>query len=261
MVSHSFSLETFEYFLLVLMRIASFAFIAPFYSQDGIPTRTRIGLCAIVSIMILGVVAPEHPLPYENVFGYSVLILKEAATGLLLGYACYICNSIVLFAGNVIDMNIGLSMVSMFDPAMSAQVTVTGNIYNQVVLIMLVVSNMHQYILRAVVDSFKLIPLGETVFRTDVLLQGMVVYFTDLFVLGFRIMMPVFATLLIVNTVLGIMAKVAPQMNMFSIGVQIKIIAGLLVLFVLVFLFPEVVELVANEMKLMIANMMDGLHE
>ena len=261
MFEHSFSLVSFEYFLLILVRIATFAFIAPFYSQDGVPTRTRIGLCAIVSILVLYAVAPEEPLPYEDVFGYGVLVIKEATTGLLIGYAAYICNSIILLAGNVIDMDIGLSMVSMFDPSMNTQVTITGSIYNQAITILLILSNMHAYILRAVIDSFHLIPLGRTVFRTDVLLEGMIVYFTDLFVLAMRIMMPIFATLLIVNCVLGVMAKVAPQMNMFSIGVQIKIIVGIFILFVMVFLFPEVVELVSNEMKLQIANMLDGLHE
>ena len=261
MYSHTFSLESIEFFLLILTRIATFAFIAPFFSQDGVPTRTRIGLCGIVSLMVLYAVAPEEPLPYSDVFGYGVLVIKEAITGLLIGYAAYICNSIILLAGNIIDMDIGLSMVSAFDPTMNTQVTITGNIYNQAVTILLILSNMHAYILRAAVDSFDLIPLGRTVFRKDVLLEGMIVYFTDLFVLAFRIMMPVFAAMLIVNCVLGVMAKVAPQMNMFSIGVQIKIIVGIAILLVMVFLFPEVVELVSNEMKLQIANMMDGMHE
>ena len=261
MVTHAFSLVDFEYFLLILVRIATFVFIAPFFSQDGVPNMTRIGFSALVSLLVLQVLQPAQAYEVSDVFGYGALVLKEAMTGLLIGYAANICNYIVMFAGNIIDMDIGLSMVSMFDPGTNVQMTITGSIYNQVILVLLIVSNMHHYILRAVIDSFTLIPLGGTVFRSDVLLEGMIVYFTDLFVLGFRIMMPIFATMLIVNVVLGIMAKVAPQMNMFSIGVQIKIIAGLLILFVMVFLFPEVAEMVFDEMKLQMANMVDGLHE
>ncbi len=261
MVQEAFTLLTVEYFLLILVRIATFVFIAPFFSQEGVPAMTRIGLSAIVSMMIYYAVAPDQPIEYSDVFGYAVLVFKEALTGLLIGFGCYICNSIVLFAGNIIDMDIGLSMVSTFDPTMNAQITVTGNIYNQVVMVMLVLSDMHQYILRAVIDSFHLVPLGGAVFRSDVLLEAMIVYLTDLFVLSFRIMMPIFTTMLVVNCVLGVMAKVAPQMNMFSIGVQIKIIVGILVLFVLVFLFPEVVDMIAKEIRLTIANFLDGLHE
>ena len=261
MFTQTFSLVSFEFFLLILVRIATFVFIAPFFSQDGVPNIARIGLSAITSILVLYAISPEQTYEFDDVFGYGALVLREAVTGLLIGYAANICNYIVIFAGNIIDMDIGLSMVSLFDPGMNVQVTITGSIYSQVVMALMIVSNMHQYILRALIDSFSLIPLGSTVFRSDVLLEGMIVYFTDLFVIGFRIMMPIFATLLIVNVVLGVMAKVAPQMNMFSIGIQIKIIAGLLVLMITVFLFPEVVDMVFNEIRLTMGNMMDGMHE
>ena len=215
----------------------------------------------MVAILILFSIEPAEVGDYADVFGYGVLVLKEAMTGLLIGYAANICSYIMLFAGNIIDMDIGLSMVSMFDPSMNMQVTITGNIYNQVTMMLLIASNMHQYILRTAIDSFSVIPLGGAVFRSDVLLESMIVYFTDSFIIGFRIMMPIFATILIVNVVLGVMAKVAPQMNMFAIGVQLKIIAGFLVLLIMVFLFPEAAQLVFNEMALMMGNFMDGMHE
>ena len=261
MYSQAFSLVDFEYYLLILVRVATFVFIAPFFGQRGIPNRTKIGLAAIIALLVFYVVHPEEAVEYADVFGYGALVFKEALTGLLIGYSANICNYILMFAGNIIDMDIGLSMVSQFDPTSNVQVTITGNIYNQVVLAFLVISNMHHYILRAFIDSFSLLPLGGTVFRSDVLLEGMIVYFTDLFILGFRIMLPIFAAMLIVNVVLGIMAKVAPQMNMFAIGVQIKIMVGLVILMVMVFLFPEVVEMVFKEIRLQMANMMDGLHE
>ena len=261
MVSHSFSLAGFEFFLLILARIISFISVAPFFSQRGVPNRTKIGFAAIVAILILFAIEPERTYEYESAFGYGALVIKEAITGLLIGYAANVCSYIVMFAGNIIDMDIGLSMVSQFDPSQNTQLTITGSIYSQVITVLLIVTNMHQYILRTAIDSFSLIPLGGTVFKSDVLLESMIVYFTDLFVLGFRVMLPIFATILIVNVVLGVMAKVAPQMNMFSIGVQIKIIAGLLVLFILVFLFPEVARLVFKEMSLTMGNIMDGLHD
>ena len=261
MISYGFSLVAFEYYLLILIRITSFASVAPFFSQDGVPTRTRIGFCAIVSLLVLYAIAPNEELQYHDIFGYGVLVIKESATGLLIGYAAYICSAIVLLAGNVIDMNIGLSMVSEYDPSMSTQVTVTANIYNRFVMVLLIISNMHQYILKTLIDSFHLIPLGKTVFRSDILLSGMILYFSDLFVVAFRIMMPIFATMLVVNCVLGVMAKVAPQMNMFSVGIQIKVIVGFIILTVLVFLFPEVVDLISHEMLIVIDNILDGLHE
>ena len=219
----------------------------------------RIGLAAITSILVLYALNPTEAV-YNDIFGYGALVLKEATTGLLMGFAANIIGNIILLAGNIIDMDIGLSMVSMFDPSMNTQLTITGSIYNQFVMMLFLVSDMHRYTLKAVIDSFSLIPLGGAVFRVDVLLQAMIVYFTDLFILAFRIMMPIFASMLIINVVLGVMSKVAPQMNMFAIGVQIKIIVGFLILFIMVFLFPKVGNLVFKEAILMMDNMLDGMH-
>ena len=260
MSEFTFSLAGFELFLLVFVRVATFFFIAPFFSDNGFPNITKIGLAGIIAIMTVYAV-PLTETPYETVWGYAVLVVREAIVGLLIGYAASMCNTIIIFAGNIIDMDIGLSMVSEFDPSMNVQMTVTAQIYYYFMLLMMLVTNFHQYVLRAVTDSFELIPLGGAQIEPDYLLTAFIEFMTNVFVIGFRIMLPVFATILVVNCVLGIMAKVAPQMNMFSIGVQIKIIAGLLILFVMVFLFPEVAEMVFDEMKLTMANMVDGLHE
>lgn len=259
MVEQGFSLETFELFLLVFVRIASFLFVAPFYSMDGAPNRTKIGFAAIISILVLFAFEPEE-VSYGTAFGYGLIVLKETATGLIIGYAANICTSIILFAGNLIDMDIGLSMATEFDPNMNTQVTITGNIYHYFMLMFLVTSNMYRYILEAVIDSFTLIPLGGTVFRTDRLLSGFIMYFSDLFVIAFRIMLPIFAVILILNCVLGIMAKVAQQLNMFSVGMQIKVLVGLVVLFLCVFLFPQVCAMIFNEMRRMMRIMVQGLH-
>lgn len=259
MIQTTFSLVTFEYFLLILVRITAFMFVAPFFSMDGVPNMTKIGLAGIVSIMVVSVLHPEEAV-YSSVIGYGLLVVKELACGILIGFAASICNSIVLFAGNVIDMDIGLSMVSEFDPTLNMQTTVTGQLYYYFMLLLLLVSDMHTYILRAVIDSFTLIPLGGAEFDVNSLLTTFITYFTDMFSIAIRIMLPVMACMLITNCVLGIIAKVAPQMNMFSVGVQIKILVGFAVMFVVIFLFPRVIGYIATEMKTMIVSMIRGMY-
>ena len=165
-----------------------------------------------------------------------------------------------MFAGNVMDMDIGFAMVTEFDISSNSQVTITANMYYYFTLLLLLVGGMHRFLIRALADSFSLIPLGGAVFRRDVLLQSMIVYMRNLFVLGFRIMLPVFAVMLTMNVILGIMAKVAPQMNMFSVGVQIKILVAFAVMYLMVFLFPEVVDMITEQMKLNLRNVAGGLH-
>ncbi len=259
MMDFTFNLVDFEYFLLIMVRIATFIFVAPFFGQQGVPTQAKIGFSGILALMVLYSVPPVEA-PYESSLGYGILVFKEATTGLLIGYSAYICNSIILFAGNIIDMDMGLAMASQFDPTTNTQVTITGNLYLYFMFLFMIVTNMYQFILRAVIDSFTVIPLGGADFKSDFLLSVMIRYITNVYVIGFRIFLPVFATILIMNVVLGIMAKVAQQMNMFSVGIQIKILAGLFILYLMIYLFPEVCRFIFEQMSDMMRQMVEGLH-
>ena len=89
-------------------------------------------------------------------------------------------------------MDIGLSMATEFNPSMNSETTVTGNFYYYVVLVLLLVSDMHTYLIRAVCDSFSVVPLGGAQFQFDNMLSTMTKYMGDMFVIGFRIFLPVF---------------------------------------------------------------------
>ena len=97
-----------------------------------------------------------------------------------MGFAANICNSIILFAGNIIDMDIGLSMVTEFDPTMNTQVTITGNLYNYFILLLLIATDMHHVILQAVLDSFTVVPINGQIFNWDSLAGSITQYMTDL---------------------------------------------------------------------------------
>ena len=157
-------------------------------------------------------------------------------------------------------MDIGLSMATEFNPSMNSETTVTGNFYYYVVLVLLLVSDMHTYLIRAVCDSFSVVPLGGAQFQFDNMLSTMTKYMGDMFVIGFRIFLPFFACLLIMNCILGIMAKGAPQMNMFSVGIQLKIIAGFIVLFLIVYLIPNIANFIITEIKTMVVSIIDGMY-
>lgn len=124
----------------------------------------------------------------------------------------------------------------------------------------LLVAETHTYLIRAVCDSFSVVPLGGAQFQFDNMLSTMTKYMGDMFVIGFRIFLPVFACMMIMNCILGIMAKVAPQMNMFSVGIQLKIIAGFIVLFLIVYLIPNIANFIITEIKTMVVSIIDGMY-
>lgn len=258
MFSFDFTLESFEYFLLLLSRISAFVMVAPFFNSANNPNRHKAGFAAVVALMLYFTV-PHIPLDYGGTMGYAFCVIKETICGLILGYMTAVCNNIMLYAGNLIDMDIGISMAQVFDPSTGAQVAITGSMYNYFILLLLIASDMHRYLLRAFVDSFTLIPLGQVVFNTDSLYLTFVKFIADLFIIAFRIFLPVFACIMILNCVLGIMVKVSPQMNMFSIGIQLKMIIGFLALFLTLFLLPSVAEFIFSEMKTLMMLAREGM--
>lgn len=245
---------------MVLTRVTCFIYIAPFFGMTSTPNRIKIGLGVFVSLLIYRYVVPHQPLEYETLLGYAILVMREAIAGLLIGFGAHICTSIVQFAGRIMDMEIGLSMVSLFDPVTKEQVGFTGGLYEYAILLILMATNMHHYILRAFIDSYQLIPTGGVVLNADHLMQSMVTFITDYCVIGFRICLPVFAVMLLLNSVLGILAKVAPQMNMFAVGMQLKVLTGLSVLFFTAAMLPGISDFVFLEMKKMMVSFIGGLH-
>lgn len=259
MIDYSFSLLSFEYFLLILVRISCFVSVAPFFGMQNTPTRLKVGISVFISLILFQIV-PKESLGYTGIVGYSIIVIKEGITGLLIGFAANICNSIILLAGNLLDINIGFSMATEYNPQMRTQASVSANLYSYLVTLLLIITDMHHYILRAVADSYQLIPVNGQVFQWNYLMQGMVTYMTDSFVIAFRIILPVFACIMILNCILGIMAKVSPQMNMFAVGMQLKVLLGLLVMFLTIDLFINVSDLIFDEMRKIIVYMIKGMY-
>lgn len=260
MINYEFTLNTFEYFLMILVRVASFVFIAPFFGMNNTPGRVKIGLSAFLALILYQVILPKEVLEYSGVIEFAIIVLKEGITGLLIGFAANICNSIIVFSGKVIDMEIGLAMANIYDPTTNSQSGLTGTLYNYFIMLLLIVTDMHHYILRAFIDTYQIIPINGAVFDWNHLMGTMTMYVTDLIVIGFRIVLPIFATSMILNCILGIMAKVAPQMNMFAVGMQLKILIGFSVMFLTIVLLPNISNIIFTEMKRMIVSIIEGMY-
>lgn len=258
MINLSFSMSELEFFLAVIVRVATFIFVAPFFSTPNVPRRVRVAFSVLLSVMIFYRIRPVQ-LEYNTILGYSVILIKEAVVGLLIGYSANICLSILNFAGHLIDMEVGLSMVSLFDPITKEQSTISGSFYQYSVMLMLLISGMYQYVLAAFVSTFDIIPISGAIFSSENILHSMVTFLTDYLIFGFRFSLPVFAAILLLNSVLGILAKVSPQLNMFAVGMQIKILAGLGIMFITVGLLPTASTMILAEMKKMMTLFVEAM--
>ena len=252
MVNYAFSIYELEYFLLILVRISCFVFVAPFFSIKNTPANVRIVLSVFTAGLIYQALTPTEYFEYETVLEYAIIIMKEAIVGLLIGFGANICLSIVNFAGSIADMEIGLSMVTLMDPTTRQNSSITGVLYQYVLMLMLIASGMYRYLFAALAETFTLIPVNGAVFDTEEMVQVMIQFLGDFVIIGFRIVLPIFCAILMLNAILGILAKVSPQMNMFAVGIQLKIVVGLSVLFLTTSMMPGIAEFVFEEMKRMI---------
>ena len=225
---------------------------APFFSLKNVPQRVKVGLAICLS-MILFSILPYEEFVYDTLIDYAGMVLTEMLAGVIMGFFANVAYFILSFAGQVIDIEIGFSMANEFDPITSSQITITGNLYMYAVMLMLVITDMHHYIIKALVDSFTILPVGTVVINPNIY-HLMKIFITDYFVLGFRIVLPMFAALLVVKVILAILAKVAPQMNMFVIGMQLKIFVGFIVLIIMFLMLTGVTDAVFNEMIHLIKN-------
>lgn len=259
MVDLSFPVQELEYFLLVFARIATFVFAAPFFSQKGVPNTVKIGLSVFIAYVMYAFIQPHVYPEYSSVFGYSVIIMKEVAVGLFLGAGAQLCTSIVLFAGRIVDMEIGLSMANVFDPTTNQQSSITGVLLQYGVMLILYTTGLHRYLLKALMETFTLIPINGAVFHTEELLATIIEFLSDYIIIGFRICLPVFACITLMNIVLGLLAKLAPQMNMFSVGIQLKLLAGLSVLFLTIGMLPNICNFISTQMQQMMVAIVEGM--
>ncbi len=258
MIQYSISIAELEFFLLVLVRVTCFIQAAPFFGMNQVPQQAKITLGVFLSYLIYYSTMPHEQIIYETVLQYSTIVLREAVVGLTIGWAANICSSIVFFAGRMVDMEIGLSMANAIDPTTRENATLTGFYYQYTVMLILMVSGMHRYLITAFVESYQLIPVNRARIEYGSIVDALSKYLSNYVNLGFRICLPIFCVIMITNVVLGILAKVAPQMNMFAVGMQIKILIGFSVMLMTTAMLPYISDFIYSQMKVMIVSVVEA---
>lgn len=258
MLDISLSYADLEYFLLILVRIGCFVYVAPFFSMSNVPHRVKIGFSIFFSYLVYQAV-DHNEVVYNTLLGYALIVMKEALTGFVIGWGAQICTTVTSFAGSIADMEIGLSMVSLLDPTTKEQATFTGVFYQYIFTLFMIISGLYQYLLGALVDTFTLIPINGAVFKSEALVGSVLLFLGDYIVIGFRIILPIFCAMLFLNCVLGVLAKVSPQLNMFAVGIQFKVLVGLGILFLSVRMLPALSDNIFTQMKRMIVSFVEGM--
>ncbi len=227
-------------YLLVFVRITGMFFLSPIFGRSNIPNYYKAGFCFVFSIIMANSVPVPDLSLYTSLASYVVLIAKELLIGLMLGFISYLIFSSIYIAGQMIDVRIGFGMVSVFDPISNVQIPITADFYVIVATLMMLVTDAHHLLIHAMAESYTLLPIGEMLFSGDLVMQ-IVKIFANVFIIGFKIAAPVTVSILVTDMALGIISKSMPQMNVFMLGMPIKIIMGLLIIVITLGAFKGIV--------------------
>lgn len=197
----------------------------PVLGTRSVPTRVRIGLAGLIAFAAQPSLPAVDPVPLDSPQAF-VLVVQQVVIGLSLGFAVRIVFAAVEFAGEIVGLQMGLNFAAFFDPIRGGTATATSRFYGTTIAWLFIVINGHLLVIAALVQSFTAFPVGPEPF--GFLKEARPhLWAAEIFSTGVWIALPLLAMLLFVNIVLGAVSRVAPQMNVFSVGFPITLAVGL----------------------------------
>lgn len=241
-------LNGFDAFILIFVRMTGLFVIAPIFGRRNIPIYFKIGFSFMLALILVNTITVPK-LDYSNsIYGYTLLVLKEFLVGITIGYVSYLAFTAIYMAGQIIDMQVGFGMVNVLDPVSNIQVPITSNFYFIMSMLVFLSFNGHHALIRALFDSYNIIPIGTAAFNNN-LMNDIIHVFGNIFIIGFKISAPVLAAILITDVALGVVSKSVPQLNFFVIGMPLKIFLGLIVIVITIPMFISMVDVIINGMN------------
>ena len=243
--------------LLVFVRISGLLLAAPFFNQQSFPVRVRVLVAFVLAYSLTGLVAEPLPAYAFHAFGFMAAIGVEAMTGLVLGFTAQFLFLAVQFAGEIIGFQMALGIAQVFDPVNGQSANPIGRLLSLVFMMVFVLVDGHHVILRALEQSFAVVPRGGAALQSSGPLR--LDWTGDFFRLSLRLAAPFMITIFLIDATLGVFARLVPQADLFSLSLPLKISLGLAVAyFYMQNLFPIVPDMV-NSLSRNLLQLIDAL--
>lgn len=197
---------------------------APVLSMKVVPRRVRVGLALLIVVAAEPSLPPVAPVALNSPEALMV-IAQQVLIGLTMGFAARVVFAAIEFAGELVGLQMGLNFAAFFDPMSGGQITAVSRLYGTVAAWLFVVMNGHLLLTAAIIHSFEAFPVSAQPLAFLQVVQPQV-WGAEIFKLGLWVAMPVLAMLALTNVVMGLVARVAPQMNIFTIGFPITLGVG-----------------------------------
>lgn len=227
--------------LLISLRAAGLFISAPLISRRSIPTTIKAGLTVLLAILLIPAVATDQLPQFSSIWLLAALGVKELLVGLIIGFFFSLLFLGMRMAGGIIGYQSGLMMAQVMDPDASEQVSMVAEFWVILGTLIFLAIDGHHAIISGFADSYKVLPINAAAFTGpagDMLIK----YSAYAFVIAVKISAPVMITLFLVSVSLGVIARTVPQMNIFIVGIPIKIGIGFLIMAISLPIFKVLID-------------------
>jgi flagellar biosynthetic protein FliR len=215
-------------FLFPLARIFGLLATAPIFNNVAQPQRIRLAVGLVITVALVPTLPPMPAVPAGSWVGF-IILAQQALIGLLLGFTLRIAFAAIDVAGDLIGFQMSLSFAVFYDPQNAGQTPVLSEFLGLLAMLIFLAMNGHLLTLQVLAESFRLLPVSATPFSTGGI-SSMLVWSSVLFSAGLLLALPLITALLISNLAMGVLARVAPQLNIFAVGFPVTLTVGFIVL-------------------------------
>ena len=232
-----FDWEGLTLFLFVTARVSGFILFNPILGRSNVPAVFRSGMVIVLSFFVTSV-SEQQPVMPAGTAEFMVLMLLEIGIGYLLGMAVSFFFYIPQLAGSVIDTQMGMTMNQMYDPGAQSNLSTTGQLLNIMMTLLFFAGGGHFTLLRLFLTSEQIVAFGQVSVGIPAY-QMLLELFVECTVLAVKLSMPILAAEIISQVGMGVLMKVIPQINVFVINIDLKVLVGLALLLMLMAPFSE----------------------
>ncbi|ADK14104.1 Flagellar biosynthetic protein FlhB [Clostridium ljungdahlii DSM 13528] len=211
--------------ILVSIRIFSFFILVPIFFPSGIPNVVKVGLTVVMAYILMPGIDYASISSIDNTMFFVMNCLNEVAAGLTLGFLTSLCFSMVRIAGNLMDMQMGFAMVSMFDPTSNSNTTLIERLLYWFSLVIFFIVDGHHMLIKSLIQSFSVIKLGSF-FLNQASINIIFKAFIEYFGIAIQIGIPIVLILLFTDLTMSLIARTVPQLNIMILGLPVKVLIG-----------------------------------
>lgn len=246
--------ERYMFFLMIFARMTGALLFNPFLNRKSVSVYIRMGLAFFCALLLTATMAVPVA-DFGNGMIFAVSCIKELFIGFFIGFILQLFLTVTLLSGEYVDLQLGIGMAKLYDPQSNISMPVTGSLFQLMYIVSFFAVNGHLTLLKIIFYSFTLLPPGPDLFNAAAW-EYVVVLFSQILVLSLKLALPIIAIELVTEMGLGILMRAVPQLNVFVVGLQLKLLVGLILL---VLVLPVIFGFMDTMLDQMFKDLIKGL--